>query len=128
MSIAGGRRHALAAAGLLGALAVLAGAFGAHGLEARLAPRMLDVWDTAARYHLLHAVALLALAAAGPLWAQRSAAVAAACWGTGMLLFSGSLYLLAVTGIGVLGAITPLGGVALVAGWCAVAVAALRAR
>jgi uncharacterized membrane protein YgdD (TMEM256/DUF423 family) len=101
-------------AGLIGALGVALGAFGAHGLKATLATRgMTEVWQTAAHYHLLHSVALLALALArtprsrwtGPLFVS------------GILLFSGSLYLLAFTGIRWLGAITPLGGSLLIAGW-----------
>ena len=119
------RRRALAAAAVLGALAVAAGAFGAHALEARLAPRLLAVWETASRYHMWHALALLAVAAA-PVWRSRLAGAVAAAWVAGVVLFSGSLYLLAVTGVGMLGAITPIGGLALIAGWLLLAAAALR--
>jgi uncharacterized membrane protein YgdD (TMEM256/DUF423 family) len=118
-----GRRAALVAAGALGALAVAAGAFGAHALEGRLSPRMAEVWSIAARYHMWHALALLATAAA-PLWPGRLATAAAVAWTTGVVLFSGSLYLLAITGLGTLGAVAPFGGVILIAGWVLLALAA----
>jgi uncharacterized membrane protein YgdD (TMEM256/DUF423 family) len=115
---------------LLGALsaavAVAAGAFGAHGLKARLGTDLLAVWDTAARYQMIHALALVAL---GPLAAgRRRAPVEAAGWLflAGTVLFSGSLYLLALTGVRALGAVTPLGGVAFIAGWFCLAWAAWR--
>jgi len=118
------RRATLVAAGVLGALAVVAGAFGAHALD----ERAQDLWATASRYHTWHALALLATAAATPLWDRRFAAFAAAAWVAGVVLFSGSLYLLAATGIGIFGAITPLGGVAFIAGWVLLVVAALAGR
>lgn len=110
-------------------LAVAAGAFGAHALRARLEPRMLEVFETAARYQMYHALALLAVA-----WvATRTApgamgAVSASGWlfVLGTLLFSGSLYAMTFTGIRGLGAITPLGGVCFIAGWVALAIAAAR--
>ncbi len=106
------------------ALAVAAGAFGAHALRARLEPRALEVFETAARYQVYHAFALILVA----LWlAQREAlhpgapntrAVASGwCFVVGTVLFSGSLYALTFTGVRALGAITPLGGVAFIAGW-----------
>jgi len=102
---------------------VAAGAFGAHALRTRLPAELLAVWETAARYQLVHALALLAVAlliARAP-----SGAAAAAGWlfAAGVLLFSGSLYALALTGVRVLGAITPLGGVCFLAGWAALALA-----
>jgi uncharacterized membrane protein YgdD (TMEM256/DUF423 family) len=116
----------LALAGLSGALAVAAGAFGAHALKARLSPDLLAVFDTGARYHLAHA---LALGLAG--WAAGRFPGAPVAWAgwlfvAGTVLFSGSLYALALTGVRGLGAITPLGGVAFIAGWVLLAVAALR--
>ncbi|HQF55813.1 MAG TPA: DUF423 domain-containing protein [Fibrobacteria bacterium] len=99
-------------AALLAALAVALGAFGAHALKARLPPDLLAVWTTASQYHLVHAVALVALAS-GRKAPGRSWNVLLA----GIVLFAGSLYLLALTGIRGLGAITPIGGVLLVAGW-----------
>lgn len=110
------------------AIAVAAGAFGAHALKARLSPDALAVWETAARYQTVHALALLAVAQAAVAW--RSRLVTAAGWAfvAGTVLFSGSLYALALSGVRGLGAITPLGGVAFLAGWGCLAVAALRAR
>ena len=105
-------------AALLGALGVVLGAFGAHGLEARLTPDRLDIWTTAVDYHLLHAVALLALA----LYARATGAKIrgpATGFTLGILLFSGSLYALALGGPRLLGPVTPLGGLCFIAGWLA---------
>jgi uncharacterized membrane protein YgdD (TMEM256/DUF423 family) len=102
---------------VLGALGVAAGAFGAHGLKARVGPEMLEVFETGVRYHLIHALALLAVAWASTRWS--SAAIRAAGWlfVAGILVFSGSLYLLTLSGIRALGAITPIGGAAFILGW-----------
>jgi uncharacterized membrane protein YgdD (TMEM256/DUF423 family) len=107
-------RTLLLAAALLGAAGVALGAFGAHGLRARLDARALESWETAVRYHLVHAAALLALALSpyaarlhGPGW----------LFVAGIVLFSGSLYALALGGPRLLGPVTPLGGLALLAGW-----------
>lgn len=108
---------------VLGALAVGAGAFGAHALRDRLAPRSLEIWETAASYHLVHALALVACALVLRRRDSRSARVAAGLFAAGILVFSGSLYVLAVTGIGWLGAVTPFGGISFLAGWIALAVA-----
>ena len=112
----------------LGGLGVAAGAFGAHGLKARLTPEMLAVFETGARYQLIHALALLAVAWAGTRWA--SPAITAAGWlfVAGIFLFSGSLYALSLTGVRVLGAVTPFGGVAFIAGWLALAWGAWQGR
>lgn len=115
------RRATLLAAGVLGALAVAAGAFGAHAMDGQAQA----LWGTASRYHMWHVLALLAMAGASPLWDRRFAVFAAAAWTAGIVLFSGSLYLLAITGIGVFGVITPLGGVAFLAGWVLLAAAAI---
>ena len=116
-------------AGLLGAVGVALGAFGAHGLADPLAAlgddgaRLLEVWHTAGRYHLIHAVALLGVAAH-----PRSPAVPGALFVAGIALFSGSLYLMPLLSVGVggswswLGAVTPLGGLCFIAGWVALAV------
>jgi uncharacterized membrane protein YgdD (TMEM256/DUF423 family) len=106
-------------ASALGFLGVALGAFGAHGLRERLAPGMLDVYKTGVLYHLLHSVALLAVA----LGAERVARprAVAALWAAGIVIFSGSLYALALTGVGMLGAITPIGGLLLMAGWVTLA-------
>jgi uncharacterized membrane protein YgdD (TMEM256/DUF423 family) len=110
------------------ALGVAAGAFGAHGLKARVSPEMLAVFETGVRYHLIHALALLAVAWASTRWT--SAAIRAAGWlfVVGILVFSGSLYLLTLTGIRALGAITPIGGVAFIMGWLLLAWGAWRGR
>src|SRR5512136_2703091 len=99
---------------VLGALGGAAGAFGAHGLKARLSPEMLAVFETGVRYHLIHALALLAVAWATTRW--ESAFIRAAGWVfvVGVLLFSGSLYAMCLTGLRALGAITPIGGVAFI--------------
>ena len=98
-------------------LSVAAGAFGAHALRGRLSPEYLAVFETAARYQMYHALALLAVAWAASNWPGPLPRVAGWCFVVGTLLFSGSLYGLALTGIRWLGAITPLGGVAFLAGW-----------
>ncbi|MBI4348464.1 MAG: DUF423 domain-containing protein [Elusimicrobia bacterium] len=103
------------AAGML--LAVAFGAFGAHALRGRLDSDMLAVFETGVRYQAYHALALLALAGLAAQLDPRAASGAAACFAGGILLFSGSLYALALTGVRKLGAITPLGGVLLLAGW-----------
>ncbi len=102
---------------LFGGLGVLLGAFGAHALEGVLRPERLVVFETAVRYQFYHALALLlvgALEQVGPnLWLAR----AGRWFALGVVLFSGSLYLLCATDVGLLGAITPLGGLSFVAGW-----------
>jgi uncharacterized membrane protein YgdD (TMEM256/DUF423 family) len=102
-------------AALAGFLAVVLGAFGAHGLKAVLEKNAtLAIWQTAALYHLVHAVVLLVLAQKATV-----ARLPFALFGAGILIFSGSLYTLAVTNLKWLGAITPLGGLGLLAGWMA---------
>jgi uncharacterized membrane protein YgdD (TMEM256/DUF423 family) len=106
----------LVVAALAGASGVALGAFGAHALRARLDPAALATWHTAVLYHLVHALALLALA----LFARatgRAVALPTALFAAGIVLFSGSLYGLALTGWRWLGPLTPLGGVAFLAGW-----------
>ena len=113
---------------VLAAAAVAAGAFGAHALKGRLSPEMLAVFETGVRYQLIHALALLAVAWAGTRWA--SPAITAAGWlfVAGIFLFSGSLYALSLTGVRVLGAVTPFGGVAFIAGWLGLAWGAWQGR
>ena len=117
-------------AGLVGAIgglvAVAAGAFGAHGLEGRIDGKALETWDLAARYQMVHALALLIVAGRERAAPSPSLRVAAWAFVAGIAIFSGSLYLLAVTGVTALGAITPLGGAALLVGWGALAVAYRR--
>jgi uncharacterized membrane protein YgdD (TMEM256/DUF423 family) len=116
----------LAAAGLNGAMGVAFGAWAAHGLEGRLSPAALEWIRTGASYQLWHAAALLGLAALASRHATRLIAVAGIGFGLGALLFGGSLYLYAWTGQGWLAAITPVGGVMMIAGWLATLAAAFR--
>jgi uncharacterized membrane protein YgdD (TMEM256/DUF423 family) len=111
---------------LSGLVAVAAGAFGAHGLKSRLTPDLLAVFETAARYQMFHALALLAAAWAIGRWTGRAAVAAGWCFAGGTLVFSGSLYLLALSGLRAFGAITPVGGALFLAGWLLLAVAAWR--
>jgi len=107
-------------------LAVAAGAFGAHALRARLDPAMLLVFETGARYQMYHALGLMAAAWAVTRWPGKLASAAGWCFVAGTILFSGSLYAIALTGQRALGAITPLGGVAFLSGWGCLALAARR--
>ena len=108
-------------------LAVALGAFGAHGLRNRgVGPEMIEIWRTAVLYHLVHGLGLLGVALAGVAriaWAK----VVTGLFLAGIALFSGSLYLLVLTGERWLGAVTPLGGVAFLAGWAALTASARRA-
>jgi uncharacterized membrane protein YgdD (TMEM256/DUF423 family) len=116
------------ALGAISALvSVAAGAFGAHGLRARLSPEMLAVFETGARYQMSHALALLAAAWAATRWPGPAAAWAGWLFVAGTLVFSGSLYALALSGQRWLGAVTPIGGLAFLGGWAALAWAAIRA-
>lgn len=110
-----------------GAAGVLLGAFGAHALKDRLTPDLLGVWQTAVQYHLWHALALLA-AGLMLLHAPQARWLEAAGWTflAGTLVFSGSLYLMALTGSRGLGAVTPFGGLALIAAWIMLGVGAWR--
>jgi len=108
---------------VFGLLAVAAGAFGAHALRARLPADLLAVFETAARYQMVHALALLAVALVAARAPSSMAAAAGWLFCAGIVLFSGSLYALALTGIRVLGAVTPLGGLCFLAGWAALALA-----
>ncbi|WP_370651509.1 DUF423 domain-containing protein [Luteitalea sp. TBR-22] len=112
------------------AFGVALGAFGAHGLRNRLTPDLLAVYETGVRYHLVHGLALFIAAwligdTPGDGRASRAARLAGLLFAVGILLFSGSLYLLALTGVRTFGAITPLGGVAWIAAWT---ILALRVR
>jgi uncharacterized membrane protein YgdD (TMEM256/DUF423 family) len=118
------------ALGAISALvAVAAGAFGAHALRDRLAPESLAVWQTGVTYHLTHALGLLLVGVLAHQHAE-SFYIRWAGWLllVGIVLFSGSLYLLEFTGVRSFGMITPLGGVALLGGWAALAAAMLKAR
>jgi uncharacterized membrane protein YgdD (TMEM256/DUF423 family) len=133
------RRTFMLAGALAGFVGVALGAFAAHGLRGRLSPDMLAVFETGVRYQMYHALALMLTSAlstrstmstasipsTGAIVHGRAAAAAGWLFVAGIVLFSGSLYVLAVTGIAVLGAITPLGGVAFLLGWACLAIATL---
>jgi uncharacterized membrane protein YgdD (TMEM256/DUF423 family) len=106
---------------LVGALSVVLGAFGAHALRSRLDPAMMAVFETAVRYQFLHAIALLFVGRHGAGAARAGATLAGALFACGIVLFSGSLYALVFTRLTWWGAVTPLGGVAFIAGWLALA-------
>lgn len=108
-------------------IGVALGAFGAHGLAATLeASGRADTFDTANQYHLIHALALLGAAWAAERWPGRAARWAGYLFVLGVLLFSGSLYVLAIFDIGFMGAVAPLGGAALLGGWLCLGLAAWR--
>lgn len=109
-------------------VAVGAGAFGAHGLKRMLSPDLLAVWQTGVMYHLIHAIGIFIIALLGARYGSSLLSWAGVVMFAGILLFSGSLYVLALTGTRWLGAVTPLGGVAFLAAWAMVAVAAWRAQ
>ncbi|MGE4158908.1 MAG: DUF423 domain-containing protein [Planctomycetota bacterium] len=111
---------------LAGATGVMAGAFGAHGLKDRLSAEMLAVFETGARYQMYHAFALIAAGWVASRWPGTLATTGGWLFVGGIVLFSGSLYALSLSGIKVLGAITPLGGLMLMAGWVCLALAAFK--
>ncbi|MBS1717964.1 MAG: DUF423 domain-containing protein [Armatimonadetes bacterium] len=110
-------RFCLISGAVAGCLAVVLGAFGAHGLKAIISADSLAIFETAVRYQMYHSMALLALAAL-PLGSRR---LVGRLWVAGMVIFSGSLYVLAITGIKWMGAITPIGGVCFILGWARLA-------
>ena len=107
-------------------IAVAAGAFGAHALRSRLGPELLAAFETGARYQMYHALALLAVASALTRWPVPAVRAAGWLFVAGTVLFSGSLYLLALTGVRSFGAVTPLGGLAWLAGWLTLVVGIWR--
>lgn len=112
-----------------GFLAVALGAFGAHALKEKLSEKYLAIWETAVQYQMFHALALIAVGILmsskllGPVSTLNTAGYLILA---GIILFSGSLYVLSLTGVGVLGAITPIGGVAFLVGWIMIIVAAAK--
>lgn len=117
----------LRAAGALSAFfAVALGAFGAHALKSRLAPDLLAIFETGARYHLVHALALFMMGEAEAREPGRGWAGAGIAFVIGTVIFAGSLYMLALTGVRLWGAVTPFGGIALLIGWALAARAAWR--
>jgi len=110
------------------ALAVAIGAFGAHGLEGKMPARMLEIWNTGTHYHIIHALALIAV---GLLMAKTHGNTSLLSIGgwllfAGILIFSGSLYTLVLTGVSKWGMITPIGGLSFIAGWILIAISAAK--
>lgn len=118
----------LALGAILAGVAVAVGAFGAHGLRGHLDPAALQSFETAARYQMYHGLALLAVGLLAGRHPSRAADWAGRLFLTGTVLFSGSLYGLTLAGAPWLGPITPLGGVAFLAGWTCLAAAGWRAK
>lgn len=108
-------------------LSVAAGAFGAHALKTRLTPDLFTIFEVGARYHMYHALALLAVAWAASRWPGPAIPAAGWLFVVGTVLFSGSLYALSLTGVRWLGAVTPFGGLAFLAGWISLAWGVWRA-
>lgn len=121
---------------ILGGLAVAAGAFGAHGLDSHFGEsgitaeeqRLIEVWETAARYQMYHALALLAVGWMTARHCTRTINVAGTAMTAGTLIFSGCLYALVLTGVKVLGAIVPIGGALMIVGWICLAIAVWREK
>lgn len=123
------KKNWLVVAGAMGALGVILGAFGAHVLKQRLTPDLFEIFEVGVRYHMYHVLAMFAAALVAyrrepAMWMGR----ACVCWLAGIVVFSGSLYLLAVTGASWLGAVTPIGGLSFIAGWVCVCIAARAYR
>ena len=118
----------IAIAATFGLLSVIAGAAGTHALRDTLDAGALRTFETAARFQMYHALTLLAVGLLAMRWQTRWLTAATALFGLGTLLFSGSLYILALSGIGIFGAVAPVGGLCLMAGWASLIAAALRPR
>ncbi|MDP6533169.1 MAG: DUF423 domain-containing protein [Candidatus Marinimicrobia bacterium] len=106
---------------LLAALSVIFGAFGSHGLKTRVAPEMLAVFETGVRYHFYHALGLIMIGILGFHYSAFQLQLPAMMMSTGILVFSGTLYLLVLTGQKWLGAVTPIGGLLLILSWATLA-------
>lgn len=115
-------------AAFYGFTGVALGAFAAHGLRGRLSPEYLAVFHTGVLYQLVHALALFGVGVLALHWRSRLLSAAGSLFGVGILLFSGSLYLLTLSGVGKLGMVTPLGGTCFLAGWLCLGGAAWRTR
>jgi len=120
------RKTWLVAGAVSGFISVAAGAFGAHALRQKLAADLMEIFETAVRYQMYHVPALLAVGVVASRSPSRAADVAGAAFTAGTVLFSGSLYALALTGQRWLGAVTPFGGLSLLAGWIALIYLAVR--
>jgi len=120
-------RFFFVAGSLLAFFAVALGAFAAHGLKTRLSPDMFNIFEVGVRYHMYHALALLAVAWACSRWPESNAHTAGWAFIFGIVVFSGSLYVLSITGMRWLGAITPIGGIGFLAAWALFVAAAVKA-
>ena len=120
-------RQLVVVAALTLLVGVAAGAFGAHGLKRVISPDLLAVWQTAVLYQLIHGLGMLAIAALGARFGSPLLSLAGSFMFAGIVLFSGSLYILALSGTKWLGAITPIGGLAFIVAWAMVALTAYRA-
>lgn len=116
----------IAIAAIFGLISVIAGAAGTHALRDALDAGALRTFETAARFQMYHALALLGVGILSTRWQTRALTVSTLLFTLGILLFSGSLYILALSGIGIFGAVAPVGGVCLMAGWASLIVASLR--
>ena len=116
-----------AAGATMAGLGVMTWAFGAHGLQTRVGPELLGVFETGVRYQIYHALALLAVGFAASRWSSGWIRAAGWLFVAGIVIFSGSLYLITLTGERRLGMITPIGGVCFILGWAGLALGALRA-
>lgn len=115
-------------AALSGAVAVMAGAFAAHALQGQVPERLIAAFETGVRYQMWHTLAMLGVLAWRASQPRRGLGVVLGLWTAGVLLFSGSLYLMALTGLRGLGMVTPVGGGLMIGGWLALALCALRDR
>lgn len=111
----------------MGALAVIAGAFGAHTLNGRVTPNMLEVFKTGSQYQMYHSIGLIAIGLVYNIWDNKLIRIAGWLFLAGIILFSGSLYLLVLLNTSWLGAITPIGGTAFIVGWILLAIGVWRA-
>ena len=121
-------RVLIMAAGILGLLGVVAGAMGVHALRDVLDAKALNTFETGVRFQMYHALALLAVGTLAGRWKTGFVKLSGVLFTAGVVLFSGSLYILAITGIAVFGAIAPLGGLSLMAAWTSLIVGAIRQR
>ncbi len=121
-------RTFVALGALFAFIGVVLGAFAAHGLKGHLSADLLDTFQTGVRYQMYHALGLLAVGWASTRWPERGLVWTGSLFAAGIVLFSGSLYVLAVTGVRALGAIAPLGGAAFLAGWATLGVSVWLGR
>ncbi|TGM53649.1 DUF423 domain-containing protein [Leptospira adleri] len=124
----GKQKTILILSSISGFLGVAIGAFGAHALKPFLSPEMLAIYETGNKYHLIHSIPPLILSLTGYVQTSKSAWLSAILFLFGVLIFSGSLYLLAITGIKILGAITPIGGICFLLAWALLGLSAIRKK